>query len=129
MNKELIRTIFNLGYHFGIDTERSQVFIKERRNHKTPHLLNLIDWEAERVLKFLEDLNIEERELSLDERAKLHPDPQMFYNIYGAFVIDGSIENSNFPDKDVLHKQMDKNNIPTKLITVTYKDKTIEIYE
>jgi hypothetical protein len=24
---------------------------------------------------------------------------------------------------------MDKNNIPTKLITITYKDKTIESYE
>jgi hypothetical protein len=125
MNKELIQTIFNIGVFVGRDMERD--FVKNYDELQRKYV-NFIDWEAERMLEVLDELKIEERELSLDERAKLHSDPQMFYNIYGAFVIDGSIENSNFPDKDVLHKQMDKNNIPTKLITVTYKREKKEIY-
>jgi hypothetical protein len=33
-------------------------------------------------------------------------------------------------DEDhTLHKNLDNNNIPTKLITITYNDKTIESYE
>jgi hypothetical protein len=74
-------------------------------------------------------LKIEERKLNLDERAKLHPNPENFYDIHGTFSISNSIEDSNFPDKDWLHEQFDKHNIPTKLITVTYNDKTIESYE
>jgi hypothetical protein len=73
-------------------------------------------------------LKIEERELSLDERAKLHPDTEMFYNIHGTFSIQNSIEDSNFPHKDWLHEQFSRGNIPTKLITITYNDKTIESY-
>jgi len=64
-------------------------------------------------------LKIEERELSLDERAKLHPNTEMFYNIHGTFSIQNSIEDSNFPDKDWLHEQFSRGNIPTKLITIT----------
>jgi hypothetical protein len=74
-------------------------------------------------------LKIEERKLNLDERAKLHPNPENFYDIHGTFSISNSIEDSNFPDKDWLHEQFDKHNIPTKLITITYNDKTIESYE
>ena len=74
-------------------------------------------------------LTIEERELNLDERAKLHPNPENFYDIHGTFSISNSIEDSNFPDKDWLHEQFDKHNIPTKLITIIYNDKTIESYE
>ena len=74
-------------------------------------------------------LKIEERKLNLDERAKLHPNPENFYDIHGTFSISDSIEDSNFPDKDWLHEQFDKHNIPTKLITITYNDKTIESYE
>ena len=74
-------------------------------------------------------LTIEERKLNLDERAKLHPNPENFYDIHGTFSISDSIEDSNFPDKDWLHEQFDKHNIPTKLITITYNDKTIESYE
>jgi hypothetical protein len=74
-------------------------------------------------------LKIEERELNLDERAKLHPNPENFYDIHGTFSISDSIEDSNFPDKDWLHEQFDNSGIPTKLITITYNDKTIESYE
>jgi hypothetical protein len=74
-------------------------------------------------------LKIKERELSLDERAKLHPNPENFYDIHGTFSISNSIEDSNFPDKDWLHEQFDNRGIPTKLITIKYNDKTIESYE
>ena len=58
-------------------------------------------------------LKIEERELSLEERQnlyfKLNPEFRLVH------------ENMN--------KQMDKFNTPTKLITLIYKDNTIESYE
>ena len=74
-------------------------------------------------------LGIEERNLNLDERAKLHSNPENFYEVHGTFSISDSIENSNFPDKDWLHEQFDNGGIPTKLITMTYNNETIEIYE
>ena len=74
-------------------------------------------------------LTIEEQKLNLDERAKLHPNPENFYDIHGTFSISDSIEDSNFPDKDWLHEQFDNGGIPTKLITITYNNKTIESYE
>jgi hypothetical protein len=55
-------------------------------------------------------LKIEERELSLEERRKLA-------NYDSVFVSPMTVES------------WDRNNIPTKLITVTYKDKKIESYE
>jgi hypothetical protein len=58
-------------------------------------------------------LKIEQRELSLEERQnlyfKLNPEFRLVHE-----------------DMD---KHMDKHNIPTKLITITYNDKTIESYE
>ena len=74
-------------------------------------------------------LTIEEQKLNLDERAKLHPNPENFYDIHGTFSISDSIEDSNFPNKDWLHEQFDNGGIPTKLITISYNDKTIESYE
>ena len=74
-------------------------------------------------------LGIEERNLNLDERAKLHSNPENFYEVHGTFSISDSIENSNFPDKDWLHEQFDNGGIPTKLITMTYNNEKIEIYE
>jgi len=38
-------------------------------------------------------------ELNLDERASLHPNPDMFYNINGTFSIGNSIEGSIIPDE------------------------------
>ena len=56
------------------------------------------------------------RELNLDERAKLHPTPEMFYEIHGTFSISDSIENSNMSDEDRvwLHKQFDQGGIPKR---------------
>jgi hypothetical protein len=75
-------------------------------------------------------LKIEERELNLDERAKLHSNTEMFYDICAThFSIQDSIEYSNYPDKIWLHEQFTKGNIPTKLITIAYNDTKLESYE
>jgi len=60
-------------------------------------------------------LKIEERELSLEERIIL------MNKKLG--VTDTLPQYYNTDD------EMDKNNVPTKLITVTYNNETIEIYE
>ena len=56
-------------------------------------------------------LKIEEKELDLEERSKI-------WN-----------ETHNPAGNIYTHNQYNENNIPAKLITVTYKDKTIESYE
>ena len=67
-------------------------------------------------------LKIEERELSLEERS----------------IIAGSNHNevsqnikmfTGIDEDHTLHKNLDDNNTPTKLITIKYNDKTIESYE
>jgi hypothetical protein len=60
-------------------------------------------------------LTIEERELSFEERLKL-----------------ANVENPNTDNKMVFLdyiSALDNRNIPTKLITIIYNDKTIESYE
>jgi hypothetical protein len=54
-------------------------------------------------------LKIEERELSLEERNNYYT--------------------SNYLGLDETKENLDKMGIPTKLITITYNDKTIESYE
>ena len=65
-------------------------------------------------------LKIEERELSLEERTKIliskSDNKKDFYDRNGRLII-----------KDEL--VLNESNIPTKLITITYNDKTIESYE
>ena len=67
-------------------------------------------------------LKIEERELSLEERS----------------IIAGSNHNevsqnikmfTGIDEDHTLHKNLDDNNTPTKLITITYKETIIESYE
>ncbi len=56
-------------------------------------------------------LKIEERELSLEERSKIWDETHNpVGNIY-------------------THNQYNENNIPTKLITITYKNEKTEVYE
>ena len=56
-------------------------------------------------------LKIDERELSLEERATIW-------------------NNTHNPVGNIYtHNQYDENNLPTKVITITYNDKTIESYE
>ena len=65
-------------------------------------------------------LKIEERELSLKERTELLKDrsdfKRDFYDRNGRLIIEEKIV-------------LDESNIPTKLITITYNNETIESYE
>lgn len=60
-------------------------------------------------------LKIEERELSLEER-----------NEWFKINLNG---NNPFMKSDWKDYELDQQNVPIKLITITYKDKTIESYE
>jgi hypothetical protein len=66
-------------------------------------------------------LKIEERELSLEERSIIAGSNhyEVSQNIK-MFV--------GWDDDHTLHENLDDNNVPTKLITITYNDKTIESY-
>jgi hypothetical protein len=64
-------------------------------------------------------LKIEERELSLEERSELGY-KYVEYNKWDALLGGG---------KESDEELCDDYNIPTKLITITYNDKTIESYE
>ncbi len=67
-------------------------------------------------------LKIEERELSLEERSIIAKSNH--------YEVSQNIKMFVRVDEDrTLHKNLDEINIPTKLITVTYKNKTIESYE
>ena len=72
------------------------------------------------------------RELSLDERTKLHPTPEMFYNINGTVIsIDDSIENGfNITDeyKNWLHKQFDKGEIPKRAISLMWNQRSVDTF-
>jgi hypothetical protein len=58
-------------------------------------------------------MKIEERELNNDERISYKMKKDSIVRTYGAYS----------------RKMLDNGNIPTKLITLTYKDKTITSYE
>ena len=60
-------------------------------------------------------LKIEERELSLEERKKLYE---------GEFTPGIEVTNDHW-----LNSKLTTRNIPTKLITITYNNETIESYE
>jgi hypothetical protein len=62
-------------------------------------------------------LNIEERELSLEERYKIAlPIWKEKYGLLANMMVPTNVDNTPYK-------------IPTKLITITYNDKTIESYE
>jgi CRISPR/Cas system CMR-associated protein Cmr3 (group 5 of RAMP superfamily) len=58
-------------------------------------------------------LTIEERELSLEERTQYKKKRDGIARTFAPYT----------------HQMLDGSNIPTKLITITYNDKTIESYE
>ena len=69
-------------------------------------------------------LKIEERKLSLEDRI------QFYYKRdcgNGKFMPDKILKEELKSERTV--KMLDKQNIPTKLITLTYKNETIESYE
>ena len=57
------------------------------------------------------------RELTLDERAKQHQTPNIFYDIHGSFNIVDSIENSDMTieDREWLHGKFDEAGIPRNI--------------
>jgi hypothetical protein len=65
------------------------------------------------------------RELSFQERCDYYVSILNETSLYSskkvAFV--------NYCIDEVKQSIMDKNNVPTKLTTITYKDKTFEVYE
>jgi len=69
-------------------------------------------------------LKIEERELSRKERSE-------YYYKHGNSegIVEGSLDRPIWEEDDVAHKWYDDKNIPVRLITITYNDKTIESYE
>jgi hypothetical protein len=74
-------------------------------------------------------LKIEERELNLKERLKI-----LYTKLSNGVELeindDGPKFNVGFDvSKYTTHEDCDKENIPTKLITLHYKDEKIEVYE
>ncbi len=69
-------------------------------------------------------LKIEERELSLFEKTTLYSTKTGQKDWKER--VETTIENQG---EEILNKEFEKHNIPTKLITITYNDKTIESYE
>jgi hypothetical protein len=67
-------------------------------------------------------LKIEERELSHDERFRI-----AYKNLELRKKLEAQSKMLHYPDGH--NKVMDDANVPTKLITITYNDKTIESYE
>jgi hypothetical protein len=65
-------------------------------------------------------LKIEERELSLEERISLFSK-----NVNGKHLM----KYADSDGLDMWNKILNSNNIPTKLITITYNNETIESYE
>ena len=66
-------------------------------------------------------LTIEERELSLRERFRLIGYSEKFY-----FIVEKAIQEQG---EEFLKMKLNDAKIPTKLITLTYKNKKIESYE
>ena len=68
------------------------------------------------------EIEVEERELSLQERS--------FIAESNHYEVSLNIKSHVGVDEDEnLHKHIDELNIPTKLITITYKETKTEIYE
>ena len=66
-------------------------------------------------------LKIEERVLSLGERFRLIGYSEKFY-----FIVEKAIQEQG---EEFLKMKLNEAKIPTKLITLTYKNETIESYE
>jgi hypothetical protein len=129
MSKETCKRIFHEAYENyassytqTLDNFTSKRLLEDNPNWK-PHLLPkegfIAKVRADEEFAKKWGLKIEERELSLEERKQIVKN-KYFQEFYWKIVDD---------DNDVVTIfEMDKRNIPTKLITITYNDKTIESY-
>ena len=70
------------------------------------------------------------RELSLDERAKQHQNPNIFYDIHGSFNIGDSIENSDMTieDREWLHDKFDEGGIPKRAISLMWNQRSVDTF-
>jgi len=68
------------------------------------------------------------RELNLDERAKFHPTPEMFYNINGVFSVGNSIEDSDLPEETraFFHNELDKGGVPKRAISLMWNQRSVD---
>jgi thymidylate synthase len=70
------------------------------------------------------------RELTLDERAKQHQNPNIFYDIHGSFNIGDSIENSDMiiEDREWLHGKFDEGGIPKRAISLMWNQRSVDTF-
>jgi len=106
-----------------VDKEILKKFIQHTPNIHKEEFINKYKTDPEFSEKW--GLKIEERELSLEERKNIwllknSDKPHLLYH-------PGMVEKSH--PLTTPQDWFDEHNIPTKLITMTYNDKTIESYE
>lgn len=112
MNTKTYNQIVDEVYDFYCKSFEKQFEI-ERYSFDTDPMTKIMFVEKIKNLDWFSEtwgLKIEERELSLKERKQLY------------------LENDNFNNPNRKDEWNSLDNIPTKLITITYKDETVEIY-
>jgi hypothetical protein len=109
MNNERYNQIIDEAYINYVTKLAKTSYLSLRERLEVEEFISLIKQSKEFSEKW--GLKIEERELSLEERN----------DIYKKQWEPGASE--------LIHDRFDALNIPTKLITVTYKDEKIEVYE
>ena len=128
MNKEQQELIDEAYKNFKEQIEyglNSMFLVNDGPNKITPltqeEFIDRIKTEPDFSIKW--GLKIEERELSLEERC------DEYIKRFKKQTNDGVLNYKWIGDNLCTNEDYDKWNIPTKLITVTYNDKTIESYE
>jgi hypothetical protein len=116
-------TISDFEYFAMIKIDNNKNLIDDAYENYSKHFVGYddipkIDWfihEIKNNTEFSEKwgLKIEERELSLEERTKYKKKRDGIVRTFASYT----------------HQMLDNSNVPTKLITITYNDKTIESYE
>jgi len=68
--------------------------------------------------------------LTLDERAKQHQNPNIFYDIHGSFNIGDSIENSDMTieNREWLHGKFDEGGIPKRAISLMWNQRSVDTF-
>jgi|LakMenE18May11ns_1017448.scaffolds.fasta_scaffold9421252_2 hypothetical protein len=114
MNKERYNQIINEAY----ENFEKQCIPGTGKKMSKEEFINICKINPEFSEKW--GLKIEERELSLEERKQIVKN-KYFIEFYWKIVDEHNNENTIW--------EMNKRNIPTKLITITYNNETIEVYE
>jgi hypothetical protein len=116
------------GLNLNLEINRDIIVVEGPVYNATPRLLIKEEFinKCKTYPEFSEKwgLKIEERELSRNERSDYY-----YKNGNSEGIVVGSLDRPIWEEDNVAHKWYDDNNIPTKLITITYNDKTIESYE